>query len=155
MSDVEEVNPRTQWRSLKSKLLLKYADVSMITLVDTVNLMVQKLPQKALRKSLNKYHDNVCDLFGMEPVSLLDDEDDLDIHPHGHRPGKGSHIHLRFAIDDSKTANIATDTTAASVHETLGRTKVCLYPQPAECKLSMFNPYSHASSYCQQSVRTQ
>jgi hypothetical protein len=79
-------------------LLLKYGDVTVNRLIDAVHLAVQRKPRKALRKSLNKYHGDVCDIFGMDASTIIDDSSD-DEPPPVSPPRRGGlfdrpHIHF-------------------------------------------------------------
>lgn len=96
MSDDDcDSSPCSRWRSLRRKLLLKYGDITVSRLIDTVHLMVDKQPRKALRKSLNKYHGDVCDIFGMDASTLLDDDSDEDMKEPQHSPHRrgGNFLH--------------------------------------------------------------
>ena len=102
MSDDDNQNtPGSRWRSLRSKLLLKYGDISANRILDTVHLMVQKFPKKSLRKTLGKYHNDVYDLFGMEPESLPDDDDEDVVHQHGRKPVKNDRHVLELSHVDA------------------------------------------------------
>ncbi len=102
MSDDDNQNdPVSRWRSLRSKLLLKYGDISASRIIDTVNLMIHKLPKKSLRKTLGKYHNDVYDIFGMEPEPLLDDGDEDVPHLHGRKPIKNDHHVLGLSSVDT------------------------------------------------------
>ncbi len=72
MPDTERI--ATCWRLLRDKALDHHYGSREI-FVNTVNAMVQKLPKKSLRKSLSKYHDDVCDLFGLPPDPFIDEDE--------------------------------------------------------------------------------
>jgi hypothetical protein len=88
MQDTDKV--ATWWRLLRDKAL-EYHYSSRDLFVNTVNVMVKKLPTKTLRKTLSKYHDDVCDIFGLPPDPFID-EDEIALSSHNkkkmtqHRP---------------------------------------------------------------------
>ncbi len=104
MQDTDKI--ATWWRLLRDKALERHYN-SLEQFVDTVNVMVQKLPSKSLRKTLSKYHDDVCDIFGLPPDPYIDEDENGSLSHNKIKVTQHHHLHDLTLEDNTRLSSAA------------------------------------------------